>query len=66
MDRTAHNLAVFGKDGLNVSLGYYGCVEVADENARVKGARIILVGHVAGLGLPSHPIPAAMPAGRHS
>lgn len=63
MHRAAHNLAVFGKDCLNVSLGYHGRVEVANEDARVEGAWVILVGHVAGLGLPSHPILTAMPAG---
>lgn len=66
MHRAAHNLAVFGEDGLNVGLGDHGRVEVADEDAGVEGAWVILVGHIAGLGLPSHPRPAAAPAGRHS
>lgn len=67
MHRAPHNLPVFGEDGLDVGLGHHGCVEVADEDAGVEGARVILVGHVAGLGLPSHPSnPAALPAGRHS
>ena len=57
--RAAHDLAVFGEDGLDVRLGDHGCVEVADEDARVEGARVILVGHVAGLGLPGHPSPAS-------
>lgn len=57
--RAAHDLAVFGEDGLDVGLGDHGRVEIADEDAGVEGARVILVGHVAGLGLPSHPRPAA-------
>lgn len=59
MHRAAHDLAVFGEDDLDVRLGDHGRVEVADEDAGVEGARVILVGHVAGLGLPSHPRPAA-------
>lgn len=65
MHRASHDLPIFGKDGLNVALGHHGSVEVADEDARVEGARVILVGHVAGLVLPCHPSPAALPAGRH-
>lgn len=57
--RAAHDLAVLGEDGLDVGLGDHGRVEVADEDAGVEGARVILVGHVAGLVLPSHPRPAA-------
>lgn len=65
--RAAHDLPIFGEDGLDVGLGHHGCVEVADENSGVEGAWVIFVGHVASLGLPSHPRgPAAMPAGRHS
>lgn len=55
MHRAAHDLAVLGEDGLDVGLGDHGRVEVADEDAGVEGAGVILVGHVAGLGLPSHP-----------
>ena len=64
--RAAHNLAIFGEDGLDVGLAHHGCIEVANEDTGVEGAWIILVGHVAGLGLPSHPNPAALPAGRQS
>lgn len=46
--RAAHDLAVFGEDSLNVGLGYHGRVEVANEDAGIEGARVILVGHVAG------------------
>ena len=67
VQRAAEDLPVLGEDGLDVALGHHRCVEVADEDAGVEGARVILVGHVAGLGLPSHPSPrAALPAGTHS
>lgn len=64
MYRASHYLPIFGKDGFDVSLGDNSRVEIADEDAGVEGAWIILVGHVAGLGLPSHPSPRAQPAGR--
>lgn len=54
MHRAAHYLPVFGKDGLDVSLGDHGGVEVPDEDSGVEGARVILVGHVAGQALPGH------------
>ena len=47
MDRTADDLAVLGEDGLHVGLGDQQGVEVADEDARVEGAGVGLVGHVA-------------------
>jgi len=62
--RAAHYLSIFGKDGLDVGLGHHSRVEVANEDAGVEGTGVILVGHVAGLGLPSHRSPAALPAGR--
>lgn len=65
MNRATHYLPVFSEDGLDVGLGDDGRVEVADEDAGVEGAWVILVGHVAGLGLPSHPSPGALPAGRY-
>lgn len=62
MNGAAHYFAIFCKDGLDVSLGYHGRVEVADKDARVEGAWVILVGHVAGLDLSGHPNPEALPA----
>lgn len=47
VDRAAYDLAIFGEDGLDVSLGDQQGVEVADEDAGIEGARVSLVGHVA-------------------
>jgi len=44
----AHDLAVLGEDGLHVRLGDQQRVQVADEHPRVEGARVRLVGDVAG------------------
>lgn len=55
-----HYLAVLGEDDFYVSLLDNGCVEIADEDSGVEGARVILVGHVAGLSLTSHCRPVAL------
>lgn len=60
MHRAAHDLAVLGEYDLYVGLLDDGRVEVADEDSGVERARIILVGHVAGLGFTSHPPPGAL------
>lgn len=60
MHRAAHYLAILGEDDFYVSLLDDGCVEVADKDSGVEGARVILVGHVARLGFTSHPPPVAL------
>lgn len=47
MHRAAHNFAILGKDGFNISLGDQQRVQVPNEDAGVEGARVILVGDVA-------------------
>ena len=47
VDGAAHDFAVFGEDGLYIRLGDQQGVEVADEDPRVKGAGVGLVGDVA-------------------
>lgn len=48
VDGAAHDLAVFGEDGLDIALGDQQGVEVADEDPGVEGAWVRLVGDVAG------------------
>lgn len=60
MHRAAHYLAILGEDDFYVSLLDDGCVEVADKDSGVEGARVILVGHVARLGFTSHSPPVAL------
>ena len=47
MHGAAHHLAVLGEDGLHVRLGDQQGVQVADEDAGVKGVGVRLVGDVA-------------------
>lgn len=47
MDGASYDFAVFGKDGLNVSLGDQQGIEVADEDTGVEGTGVGLIGHVA-------------------
>lgn len=58
--RAAHYLAILGEDDLYVRLLDDGCVEVADKDSGVEGARVVLVGHVAGLSFTSHPPQVAL------
>lgn len=60
MDGAPHDLAVLGEDDLYVGLLDDGRVEVADKDSGVEGPRVILVGHVAGLGFTSHSPPVAL------
>lgn len=60
MHGAAHYLAVLGEDDFYVGLLDDGCVEVADEDSGVEGTRVVLVGHVAGLGFTSHSPPVAL------
>lgn len=55
MHGAAHYLPVFGKDSLDARLGDHSRVEIPDEDSGVEGARVILVGYVAGQALPGHP-----------
>lgn len=48
VDGAAYNLAVFGEDGLHITLGNQQGVQVADEDPGVEGARVVFVGDVAG------------------
>lgn len=60
VNRAAYDPAILGEDDLDVGLLDDGGVEVADEDSGVEGARVILVGHVAGLNLTGHPPPVAL------
>lgn len=46
--------AVLGEDALHVRLLHHRRVQVADEDPRVDGLRVRLVGHVAGVDLQRH------------
>lgn len=48
VDGAAHDLAILGEDGLDISLGDQQSVQIADEDPRVERARVRLVGDVAG------------------
>lgn len=63
--RTAHDLAVLGEDDLDVGLLHDGGVEVADKHPGVEGARVVLVGDIAGLTLSRHFSPVEHEQGRH-
>lgn len=52
--RTAGHTAILGEDGLHIRLLHHSCVEVSDENPRVDGFGVILVGYVACLDLQGH------------
>lgn len=47
VDGAAHDLAVFGEDGLDVGFGDQQSVEVPDEDPGVEGAGVGLVGNIA-------------------
>lgn len=51
----ADYLPILGEDDLYIRLLDDGRVEVSDEDSGVEGARVVLVGHVAGLGFSGHP-----------
>lgn len=60
MHGAAHYFAIFGENDLYVCLLYDSCVEVSDKDSGIDGTRVILIGHVAGLGLTSHSPPDAL------
>ena len=66
MHRATHYLSVLGEDDFYVGFLDNGCVEVADKDSGVEGSRVILVGHVAGLGFTSHSPPVALLGHRQS
>lgn len=60
MHGAAHYLAILSEDDLYVRLLDDGCVEVADKDSGVERARVVLVGHVAGLSFTGHPPQVAL------
>lgn len=52
--RTAGHTAILGEDGLHIWLLHHSCVEVSNENPRVDGFGVILVGYIARLDLQGH------------
>lgn len=51
---TAGHTAILGENGLHIRLLHHSCVEVSNEDPRVDGLGVILVGYIACLDLQGH------------